>query len=146
MIAARPADSNTMQSDNSSTDVNVIAARPQPTTNSGCPPATNVPDPSSVGEDATPQPQQKPRRNVTMEDVPVRVERAKHVIQDVPWTTEVVDHRHLATLRNKAAQIDTLRASVERKKPTGSPLSKRLLASARWILPHGRRTCHSTHR
>jgi hypothetical protein len=130
MIAARPTESNTMRSDSSGTDVNVSTARPQPTANSGCPPATNVPDPSSVGEDATPQPQQKPRRDVTMEDVPIRVERAEHVIQGAPSTVEVVDRRHLATLRNKAAQINTLRATVKRKKHTGSPLSKRLLASA----------------
>jgi hypothetical protein len=91
MIAARPADSNTMQLDSSGTDVNISTARPQPTTNSGCPPATNVPGPSSVGEDAMPQPQQKPRRNVTIEDVPVRVKRAEHVIQGAPKTFEVVD-------------------------------------------------------
>jgi hypothetical protein len=95
----------------------------------------NVPDPSTVGEDATPQPQQKPRRNVTMEDVPVQVERAEHVIQGVPSTAEAVDRRHLETLRNEAAQMDTLRASVKRKKHAGSPLSKRLLASALESVP-----------
>jgi hypothetical protein len=94
-----------------------------------------VPDPSSVGEDATPQPQQKPRRNITMEDVPVRVKGAEHVIEDAPSTAEAVDRRHLATLRNKAAQMDTLRASVKRKKHTGSPLSKRLLALALVSVP-----------
>jgi hypothetical protein len=54
-----------------------------------------------------------------MEDVPVRVERAKHDIQDAPSTAEAVGRQHLAMPRNKAAQIDTLSASVKGRSTRG---------------------------
>jgi hypothetical protein len=65
----------------------------------------------------------------------VRVEGAEHVIQDAPKTHAVVSRSCLKMLQKKAAQIDALRHSMRRKKHTGSPLSKRLLASAPVSVP-----------
>jgi hypothetical protein len=79
-----------------------------------------------VGEETA----QQPKRNIVIENVTVRVEGAEHMIQDVPKTHDVVSCSYLKMLQKKAAQIDALQQSVRRKKHTGSPLSKRLLASA----------------
>jgi hypothetical protein len=106
---------------------------PQLTTNSGCPPATNLPDPLLVGEETAQQ--QEPKRNIAIENVTVRVEGAEHVIQDEPKSHAVVSRSYLKMLQKKAAQIDALQQSTRRKKCTGSPLSKRLLASALVSVP-----------
>jgi hypothetical protein len=125
-----------------STSINASATsnEAQTTTNSGCPPATVLPDPLLVGEDTPsqeppPQPQQQPKRNIAIENVAVRVEGAEHIIQDVPKTHAAVSRSYLKMLQKKAAQIDTLQQSIRKKKYTGSPLSKRLLASALVSVP-----------
>jgi hypothetical protein len=136
VISTQPRD-DAMQLNRTNTDaVNASDAPsndPQLTTNSGCPPAMNLPDPLLVGEETAQQ--QEPKRNIVIENVTVRVEGAEHVIQDVPKTHAVVSRGYLRMLKKKAAQIDALQQSMRRKKHTGSPLSKRLLASALASVP-----------
>ncbi len=108
----------------SGSDFNVSTARPQPTANSGCPPANNLPDPSSVEEDmpqellgpATPPPQQKPRGSIAIQDKTVRVEGQDHVIRDVTEINVVISFPHLKMLQKKANQIDMVRQSIRTKK------------------------------
>jgi hypothetical protein len=52
-----------------------------------------------------------------------------HIIRDVTKTHVVIHRSYLKRLQNKESQIDELHQLV-RKKYTGTPLSKRLLASA----------------
>jgi hypothetical protein len=114
------------------------------TTNHGCPLPINVPDPSLVVEDNNPpqqesepaqQPQQKPKKSIPIEDKTVKVQGKDHIIQDVPKTHVVIHRSYLKRLQNKESQIDELRQSVGKKKYTGTPLSKRLLASGLALVP-----------
>jgi hypothetical protein len=53
----------------------------------------------------------------------------------VPKTHVVIHRNYLKKLKNKESQIDELHQSVRKKKYTGTPLSKRLLASALASVP-----------
>jgi hypothetical protein len=53
----------------------------------------------------------------------------------VPKTHIVIHRSYLKRLQNKESQIDKLHQSVRKKKYTGTPLSKRLLASALASVP-----------
>ncbi len=114
------------------------------TTNSGCPPPINMPDPLLVvdynppqqeSEPAQQQPQQKPNKSIAIEDKTVQVQGKDHIIRDVPKTHVVIHRNYLKKLKNKESQIDELHQSVRKKKYTGTPLSKRLLASALASVP-----------
>jgi hypothetical protein len=78
---------------------------------------------------AEPAPPQNPRRNAVIENVTVCVQSADHIIQGITKTHDVIPQNYLEKLQNKGIQIDTLQQSVRKKKYTGSPLSKCLLAS-----------------
>jgi hypothetical protein len=114
------------------------------TTNSGCPPPINMPDPLLVvdynppqqeSEPAQQQPQQKPKKSIAIEDKTVQVQGKVHIIWDVPKTHVVIHRNYLKKLKNKESQIDELHQSVRKKKYTGTLLSKRLLASALASVP-----------
>ena len=114
------------------------------TNNSGCPPPTNMPDPLLVvgynppqqeSKPAQQQPQQKPNKSIAIEDKTVQVQGTDHIIQDVPKTHVVIYHSYLKKLQNKASQVDELNQSVRKKKYTGTPLAKRLPASALASVP-----------
>jgi hypothetical protein len=81
VICTQPRD-DAMQLNRTSTNtINASDAAsndPQLTTNSGCPPATNLPDPLLLGEETAQQ--QEPKRNIVIENVTVRVEGAEHMI------------------------------------------------------------------
>jgi hypothetical protein len=117
---------------------------PKTTTNSGCPPAITMPDPLFVIEDNnTPQQElepaqqtdQKPKRCIIIEDTTVQVKGKDHIIWGVPKTHVLVHRSYLKKLQNKASQIDKLNHSVRKKKYTGPPLAKRLLASTLASIP-----------
>jgi hypothetical protein len=154
MLAVKP-NSNRLATNTTSTAM-------ERTADSGCPPTINRPDrPLLLLHDNTaphqellepavqtqqslvqpdlfepiPQSQQKPRRRCAIEDQTVQVEGEDHIIRDVPKTHVVILQTYLKKLQNKASQIDKLHQSVRKKKYTGSPLSKRLLASALVSVP-----------
>ncbi len=101
-------------------DPNNLTSVIQKTTNSGCPPAINMPDPLLVLEDDNPpqqelehepahqQPQPKPKRSIVMKDKTVKVEGKDHIIRDVPKTHVVIHRNYLNRLKNKESQIDKL--------------------------------------
>jgi hypothetical protein len=88
---------------------------------------------SHIAQESKPaqqQPQQKPNKSIAIEDKTVQVKGKDHMIRDVPKTHVVIHRNYLKKLKNKVSQIDELHQSVRKKKYTGTPLSKRLLASA----------------
>jgi hypothetical protein len=113
---------------------------PKTTTNSGCPPAINMPDPLLVilKDNNTPQqklepaqqPEHKPKGSIIIEGTTVQVKGKDHIIWGVPKTHVLVHSSYLKKVQNKASQIYELNQSVRKKKYTGTPLAKRLLASA----------------
>jgi hypothetical protein len=70
-----------------------------------------------------------------VENQSIRVEGVLHIVRDVPKTHVVIHQAHMKRLQNKACQIDMLKLSLKKKKYTGSPLSKRFLASALASVP-----------
>ena len=49
------------------------------------------------------QPQQKPRRSITIENKKIKVKGEDHIIRDVPNTHVVIPHNYLKKLQNKAS-------------------------------------------
>jgi hypothetical protein len=81
------------------------------------------------------QTDQKLKRSIIIEDTTVQVEGKDHIIPGVPKTHVPVHRSYLKKLQNKASQVDELNQSVRKKKYTGTPLAKRLLASALASVP-----------
>jgi hypothetical protein len=109
------------------------------TTNSGCPPPINMPDPLSVEDDNPPQQelepaqqqaQQNPKKSILIEDKTVKVQGKDHIIQDAGKTHVVIHQSYLKRLQSKESQIGKLCQLVWKKKYTRALLSKHLLASA----------------
>jgi hypothetical protein len=103
-----------------------------------------MPDPLLIVEDdnpphqesePAPEPKQKPKKSISIEDKTVKVQGKDHIIGDVPKTHIVFHWSNLKRLQNKESQIEMLHQSMRKKKYTGTPLSKRLLASVLASVP-----------
>jgi hypothetical protein len=106
---------NSMNATEMEVDPNNLTSVIQKTTNSGCPPAINMPDPLLVLEDDNPPhqelepaqpPQPKPNKSIAIEDKTVQVQGKDHIIRDVPKTHVVIHRNYLNRLKNKESQID----------------------------------------
>jgi hypothetical protein len=74
-------------------------------------------------------------RSISIEDKTVKVQGKDHIISDVPKTHVVIHRSYLEKLQNKESQIDNFCQLMRKKKYTGTPLSKYLLASALALVP-----------
>jgi hypothetical protein len=133
------------KSTNSRCPPTITMPDPKTTTNSRCPPKNNMPDPLLVviGHNNTPQQElepaqqtdQKPKRSIIIEDTTVQAKGKDHIMRGVPNARVLAHRSYLKKLQNKVSQIDELNQSVQKKKYTGTPLAKLLLASALASVP-----------